>query len=70
MARDGHPMRRLSPENAPGKAEKLYAKFMPGTSARIDELAARKGLNRSEYFRRALAAAIATDEAEEAAQAS
>jgi len=62
-------MRRLSPEN-PGEAEKLYAKFVRGTGARVDELAARKGLSRSEYLRRALAAAIAADEAEEAAQAS
>jgi hypothetical protein len=63
--------RPLNPEG--GKAEKVYARCPRGTNDRVDRLAARMGLSRSEYVRRALDLALAADEQptkEVAAQAS
>jgi predicted DNA-binding protein len=50
-----------------GKAEKVFARVPDADIDRLNRLAARQGLTRSEYVRRALEAAIAADEAQEVA---
>jgi predicted DNA-binding protein len=60
--------RPLSPRV--GKAAKVYARFPDEALDRLDRLVARKGVTRSQYLRAALEAAIAADEAVEAAKAS
>ena len=56
--------------SAGGEAQKVYARFPEESIDRLDRLAARKGLTRSEYLRRAIEAAFAADEPQEATRAS
>jgi metal-responsive CopG/Arc/MetJ family transcriptional regulator len=62
-------MHPLTPEG--GKAEKLFGAFPRGSAERIDRIAARRGMTRSELMRIAVLQLVEAEESQEvAAQAS